>query len=354
MGNVIAYSGISAKVRAMQAQLLSEEDFKRLGSFASSHSRAAFLRTFRPYRDSFDENEGTLHRADIERRLLLSIYRDFDKLYRFSGQQQRRFLNLYFEHFEARRIKACLQAVIARGEMPDVGLYWPFMQKYAHVDLIRLCKSDRLETFIDNLEGTVYHAILKRLYDSNAAGLADYETAIDMRYFNTMWKKKDKVLTKEGSRIIAKTLGSRIDFLNLSWIYRSKKYYRMTPQEIYGLLIPVRYRISLEEMKRMVEADSLEAFEQAERQTYYGDMMERCRAEARSLYEAAEQLLAEIYKTSARENPYSIAPLNTYFFLKEREIVRIVNIIERAHYQEQQPDRAAGEAAGRRTGDANK
>ena len=32
--------------------------------------------------------------------------------------------------------------------------------------------------------------------------------------------------------------GSKIDLLNLQWIYRAKKYYNMKPADIYLLLMP--------------------------------------------------------------------------------------------------------------------
>ena len=48
--------------------------------------------------------------------------------------------------------------------------------------------------------------------------------------------------------------------LNLQWIYRSKKYYHMTPADIYALLIPVHYRLSRREISALVEAGDEEEF----------------------------------------------------------------------------------------------
>ena len=46
--------------------------------------------------------------------------------------------------------------------------------------------------------------------------------------------------------------GSKIDLLNLQWIYRAKKYYNMKPADIYLLLIPIHYKLSTDQVKEMV------------------------------------------------------------------------------------------------------
>lgn len=335
MGNVIAYSGIYAKVSSMQAQLLQEEDFKRLAEQGISRDKAIFLSGFRSYASLFSsESTEPMHRADVERRLFLSLLDDFEKLYRFSNTEQRIFMDLYFAHFEVRLIKICLEAVVGHTQMPQLLRYMPYFKRHSRINLEALSESESIGQFIERLAGTEYYAILARLFESGTARLADYETAIDMRFFNTMWKRKDRVLKADARRVVEKTLGSRIDILNLNWIYRVKKYYKMTPNEIYGLLIPVRYRISLAEMKAMVEAPDLAAFETAEQRTRYGPLLAAERRDGAGLGEAAVRLQEAFYRASARREPYSIAPINTYFFLKEEEIRRIISIIERSHYEE--------------------
>ena len=40
--------------------------------------------------------------------------------------------------------------------------------------------------------------------------------------------------------------GSKIDLLNIQWIYRAKKDYNMKPADIYLMLIPIHYKLSTE------------------------------------------------------------------------------------------------------------
>ncbi|MDO4266207.1 MAG: V-type ATPase subunit [Eubacteriales bacterium] len=333
--SVISYSGIAAKIRAMKAELLTESDFEKLESCRLSVQKAEFLAGFRPYaalfRNASDEN---LHRAGLERRLRLSLFQDFDKLYRFGNVRQKHFLKLYFAYYEVQMVKECLQAVLSgRPSQFELALYEDFIKKYAKIDLIRLGESKNLTEFIENLAGTPYYSILKRLEESGHAGTLDYETAIDMRYFMSMWRRKKKELSPAEEKMIERTFGSRIDMLNLNWIYRSKKYYHLTPEELYALLIPIRYQISAQEMKKMVEAPGLQEFIELERATCYGPMVRAyLEKQGGTFADAQGALLLHLYEREARQHPYSIAPIHSYFFLKEREIERIIYIVERSHY----------------------
>ena len=48
--------------------------------------------------------------------------------------------------------------------------------------------------------------------------------------------------------------------LNLMWIYRGKKYFEFTNEIIFTYLLPVRYRLTEEVIKQLVNADSVERF----------------------------------------------------------------------------------------------
>lgn len=337
MGNVILYSGIAAKIRAMRKNLLTEDDFNKLSQCGISKEKAEYLSTFKSYAKLFENIDvESLHRINVEQRLNLSMYQDFDKLYKFADMKQKQFMKLYFSHFGINMIKSCLRSI--NGGYVDktaISMYKDFIQRNYKFDIVALSESRSLEEFINVLKNTHYYTILKYIYDHGAIDELDYEIALDMKYFNSIWKKKDKVLGKKDADIIAATLGSRIDMMNMNWIYRAKKYYNMDPHEIYAMLIPVRYRISAELMKKMVEAENLDAFMEAEKDNFYSARLRQGYEETGNLGEAQQMLLDEIYRRTAEKNPYSIAPINTYFFMKEEEINRIIRIIESTHYLEQ-------------------
>lgn len=89
---------------------------------------------------------------------------------------------------------------------------------------------------MENLKGTEYYAPLKRL-ESGEPYLFDYDLALNLYYFTTMWKKRKKILKHKELEIFTRDAGAKIDLLNLQWIYRAKKYYNMLPPGYFHTLI---------------------------------------------------------------------------------------------------------------------
>ena len=109
MGSLISYSGISTKVKAMERFRIRPEQFEAMADLGSVPEAVQFLRSNPSYEKAFSKaSEDELHRGKIEQLLNLSKYHDFAKLYRFANVGQRRFLDLYFMHYEIDILKTCL------------------------------------------------------------------------------------------------------------------------------------------------------------------------------------------------------------------------------------------------------
>ena len=74
--SLFRYSGLSAKVRAMSGKLLTQEDFRQLGSVSGVPEVIAYLEK---------EDERSLHRGRAEGLIMQGLFRDFSRLYRFSS-----------------------------------------------------------------------------------------------------------------------------------------------------------------------------------------------------------------------------------------------------------------------------
>ena len=183
------------------------------------------------------------------------------------------------------------------------------------------------------MEGSCYHSLFTDLREEKSPVLSDYEIRLDLLYFKTMWKIKDKILTGKEKKIIEHCFGSRLDLLNIQWIYRSKKYYQLSAADIYTLLIPVRYKLRAEQIRQMAEADSPEEFFAALRMTAYGKIQETEWGSQPDVEQLYHQILNRIYSNAWRRNPYTIAVLDSYLYAKEQEIQRIIATIEGIRYQ---------------------
>lgn len=145
-----------------------------------------------------------------------------------------------------------------------------------------------------------------------------------------MWKKNKRLLKGKELELYTRDCGTKIDLLNIQWIYRAKKYYHMLPPDIYSLTIPIHYRISVEEFKMLVEAPTLEEFERQLGTTYYAKKL--VGFEGKKLEHIYKECLKRLYLSDRRKNPYSIATVNTYLFLKEEEIYKLTTALECIRY----------------------
>ena len=326
MGNLLEYSGIVTKVRAMEAKLLKPEQFVEIANLGSVPEIAEYLRKNTAYADALDTlTEDQIHRGNIEKVLVQT------KLYRFCGQKQRQFMKLILKNYEIDLINYCLRIVINHYKQPfDLNYKRPFFDRYSQISIDKLITSRTTDELVENLKDTEYYVPLKRLKDAQDVTLYDYNLTLDLYYFTSTWKEQKKVLKKDDLELFMRDRGSKIDLLNLQWIYRAKKYYNMKPADIYLLLIPIHYKLSTAQVKEMVEASGLEEFENALSRTYYSHHYNFNRK--LTIEKMYADCLYHLYTIDRRRNPYSIAPINTYLFLKEEEIKKLTTAMECVRY----------------------
>ncbi len=335
MGNLLAYSGLTTKVKAMQSHLITPGQFQEMANLESVTAAVDYLKQQPAYEDVFSGTEaGELHRGAIEQLLVGSEYHDFAKLYRFSNLSQRKFLNLYFRHYEVAIIKRCLRSLI--GQYPlelDLYAFQDFFDRHSSLDIARLLEAKSLAEFTSALEDSSFFPLLSHLSREENLSLFDYENSLDMFYFSTMWKVASKKLKSDDRKTLVQCLGSRLDMLNIQWIYRSKYYYHMAPGDIYAMLIPIQYRLKPSDIHKMAEAESMDGFFAALHETRYENEPEIAQVSQPHPEAVADLVNQHIYQYTSRKDPYSIAILNSYLYFKEQEIRKIITIIESIRYK---------------------
>ena len=332
MGNLLAYSGIVTKVRAMEAKLLNQEQFEKIANMHSVQEIVQYLKESSGYHDMLEPVEvSALHRGDIEKLLIQSFFTDYTKIYRFSTLKQREFLRLYLKRYEINLINDCLRMVYNhRDDTIDLNYKKPFFDRYSSLPVDAMIASRTTSDLVTALKGTEYYEPLVLLTQNQKSTLFDYDLALDLYYFTTVWKKRKKVLKKKELEIFTRDCGSKIDLLNLQWIYRAKRYYGMAPADIYSLLIPIHYKISTDLVKELVESPDQEAFSQTMKKTYYSRHYAfEGNLTTEKMY---KECLQHLYMLDKRRNPYSIAMINTYLFLKEEELKKLTTAIECIRY----------------------
>ncbi len=352
MGNLLSYSGINAKIRAMKSRLITEEQLSEIVRLRSIGEVAAYLRRLPRFEKEWaDLSDEELHRENLEKYLRRSIFNDFCKLYHFADEEQRRFLDLYAGRYEIRVLKEIITNLFDyhNSQVLDYSLYQEFFRKHSGLDLAVLCACRDADELVEALRGTQYYKPLKIIQGIDPL-IFDDGMALDLYYFTHIWRVRKKLFSGKDLEFITSTYGEKFDMLNLQFIYRSRKYYQMAPADIYSLLIPVYYHLSRKDIQMLVESEDPAAARAYFLTTWYGKKY-------RSLYRHSlqvsdtdlesvlgspeEQLNLEVFYTvtlmrllqkSARENPHSAAVLFNYMYLKEHETDRLITAMESVRY----------------------
>ena len=333
MGTLLSYSGIVTKVRAMEARLLKQENFEEIANLHSVLEVVSYLKDNSSYDYVLNLlDDAQLHRGDIEKILIRQLYYEISKIYKFCNLSQRKFLKLYIRRYEIDLINYCFRIVINHYQEPfDLNYKKHFFDKYSQISIDKLITSRTTDELVENLKGTEYYEPLSRLRDKPSITLFDYDLTLDQYYFASTWKECKRVLkNKKELELYKRDCGTKIDLLNLQWIYRAKKYYNMAPADIYSLLVPIHYKIRTDLVKEIVETASADDMIAAFQKTSYAQHYDF--SAGFTVEQMYTDCLSHLYKMDRRQHPYSIATINTYLFLKEEELRKLTTAIECIRY----------------------
>lgn len=332
MGELLAYSGVAAKLRAIQSRLFTREEYLELASSKNVTEAVDYLRRHPGYQEVFSGYEGeTLHRGKIENLLDQMIGIDFQKIYRFCSVKQRKFLDLYFQKYEVSVLKQCLRCIFDHRDVSiDLSCFREFFRQHSKLDPECLSECKTVEMLLAAVEGTPYHSCITKVQEGTGSSLWDYAFALDYEYFQNFWKQRKKYLKGEELELVTEMYGVKMELLNIQWIARGKKYYNMSPAQLYAMTLPVGVHLRKGQLKQMTEAVTMEELQELVSESYYGrhypeidmDHMEQLYVKIRR----------ELQHKRARQEPYSIAVIISYIFDKECEIDRLTSILECVRY----------------------
>ena len=332
MGTLLSYSAISTKIRAMQSRLITTEQLYEILQLPGVPQVVAYLKQtpgYSRYWSGLDETG--LHRAEVERLLRQTVFLDFVRLYKFADHEQKTFLDLYAKKYDIQILKGFLTAIFNHGSSSqmDISLYRDFFSKHSRLDLERLSQCETEPALLEALKGTEYYAPLKAVQGLDPL-IFDDGMALDVYYFTQIWNVRKKLFTGDDLEELTITYGEKFDMLNLQFIYRARMLYHMSPAQIYSILIPVRYRLTPEEIRELIEASSEEEAKKSFERTWYGKKF--LKQDAVTLEEFYNVNLMGLLDREARKHPCSVAILFRYLYSKEQEVRRLTLALEAVRY----------------------
>lgn len=330
-GGLLQYSGLVTKTKAMHGRLLSDEVILQLAEYETVDDFLSFLRESDGYAPIYQSHEEIQHRAQVEAVIDDSLYADYGRLYRFSGAETKKGLEILFFRYEVNILKLCLEHVYQGGDNARLGYLKVLFDRHASFDTEAVTRAETTGELQQALAGTKYEPILNRFLGNEQMTFADCATQLDIFYYNTAWQMRKKLTDKRMQQIFTCLLGTEIDWQNIMWMYRAKRFYNRKPADIYANMIPICYRIRKEEQQKLLEAEQIEEFVEILGKTAYfteKDPVVKLGDEI-----TFRQVVDTTYRKLCRKYPMSVAPVLAYLYDKEREIDKLTTILEGVRYQ---------------------
>ena len=156
MGNLLTYSRSHHQSPGHGKPLLHRAArYEELASLATVGEALEFIKSQPAYGEVLASADSSTHRSELEKLLLLSRYRDFEKLYRFAGPGPRKFLSLYFSGFEIALLKRCLRSIAGPEKRPvKLELFQDFFSRHSRLDVAKLSACATVADLTAALKGT--------------------------------------------------------------------------------------------------------------------------------------------------------------------------------------------------------
>ncbi len=250
-GGVADYAAISARVRAMYANLLTPQDIVRLSEAPDFLSLFNALKStaYGPYLEGLKDKDINPRRViiQIKKKLADAYY----SVIQMAPVQTRPLVKQLYRYYEIGNLKAVLRAIVTVSTWNTETALWDRvrdvlfpMGSTSVLPAQAMVESGSVATAVDLLHGTPYEDTLSfamKRYSSEQ-NLFPIEVALDLAYWRRLWSEAQK-LTGQDREHSVRIIGSLLDMNNLMWAIRYRVYHKLSEEEIINYTLPFGYRI---------------------------------------------------------------------------------------------------------------
>lgn len=318
----VRYPALNAKMKGMYANNLSKQDYDELLSQTNLKDAIIFLKNKFPILENLNEN---MHRKAIEQELdNLYIYVIL-KLFKYLNKSEVEIFMQILSKYEIGCVKNVFRNVTTNTDskeyLKNIDNWTTSMFK--QIDGINDVTEET--EFLELIKSQDYYKIFKEYEDIiENAPLEEIEVKLDKFYFQKIYN-----LSKKINKNMLNIVGTEIDLLNVIWIYRSKKYFNYSKDEIREILIPVNYKINKSKLEELLNCSDFNDIKSVLDKTIYKKVFTE---ENRMEYEK-DRFLHDINIRIFRTKMFDISTVYAILNLIEIEIENIINIIEGIRYK---------------------
>lgn len=332
MGSVLRFAAVNTKIKAMKGKFLKKEQYLKLMECKDYSEAIKWLKEetgFSSILTSYRIED--IHRGELETILKRSYMNNFNKLRYYFHGKYRELFNVLFIRFEIEDLKIILRCKYNGRSVEEINQLVCSRGPLSNINYDKLIASKDVKDFVDNLSGSIYYKPLYPLVDTvKDKGLFSLEMMMDFIYFKLL-KNSSKEISKDDRNILNEIMGTYCDLLNIQWIIRCKKHYKLTSEEIFNYTIYDGFKVDRDDLKALCYADE-ENFYELIRRTPYDEVFNRNNTAEYLSERNIMVYLRSILDKYIKYNSMNISILIAYLELLLIELRDIISIIENKRY----------------------
>lgn len=316
----IEYPNINSKLKGKYAKRINVSDLEDVVKQNNFKSAILLLKS---KDEKFKNIDESIDRLEIEQMLeeqLIESIKEISKLLNNKDEEEfREFLQIY----EIKCIKSIFRKLFSKEQnTPNITERVKKWSEEIFDELKGLDSVENFDDFFNMIKRTRYSKFFKQIEEKENINSLEIENSLDKIYFEKMYDKAKSINLK-------KMIGSEVDLLNVSWIYRMKKYYNFDEEAIKKNLINRNYKLNSNIIEKMIYSKSYADIKEILKNTVYiATLGEKEEYFEQNIDKFLYKVNKKIFKTDIRSINYIFAFIN----LLDYENNDIVNVIEGIRY----------------------
>jgi len=325
---------MGAKARAIYGKRLTNNNYKELLRLSNVSDVCGYLKSNTSYSKYLKGiNETIIHRGQLENLLNRSRIEKYFDLLNFDFTKDNGFYHYIITSSEVHVIIGAITLINSSSSENIITELPSFLQEHICFDLMELSRIKNYDNLLVVLEHTPYKNVLKPHHAPNGSiNLRECELSLKTYYYKNILESIDKYYSGKTKKELTTIVKIEIELLNLSIMYRLKKYFNKSPEDIKMHLLPFYYKLNDKLIDELLEPQPKEEYIKKMRLNAYDNKMRD--VEFNYVEDYTKRLKYIISRKMMRFS--TNAPISFYalMLLTQIEIDNIIIIIEGIRYND--------------------
>lgn len=318
----VKYPALNAKMKCMYSNNLSKEEFEELIRQNNLKEAISFIKSKFPFLENLNEK---MHRKELEQELNNLFIYDILKIFKYLNKNEIEILMQFLSKYELNCVKNVFRNVTTNRDSKEYLKNIDNWTQKMFKNINGINEITEETAFLELIKSEDYYKVFEEYEEIiENAPLEEIEVKLDKFYFEKIYK-----LAKKYNKNLLYLIGTEIDLLNVIWIYRSKKYFKYSENEIKEILIPINYKLSKKNIDDLINSEDFIDMKAVLNETKYRKVFSD---ENRIEYDKNKYLYdinIKLFKTKL----FDICTVFCNINLLDIEIKNIINIVEGIRYK---------------------